>query len=312
MHEIKEKNFVSVVVYVHNAEKTLEHFLNALNPFLEKNFENYEIICVNDASTDDRWMEIVKKYAKNSGAGMVTVLNMSCFQGLELAMNAGVDLAIGDFIYEFDTTFISWPQELLRDIYDRCLQGYDIVSACPKKSGLHGSDLFYWLYNRASASGNKIQTETFRILSRRAINRVQSMSRLLPYRKAVYAGCGLQTDAVFYEMTDMIPAVRSEVRCRQRETAADALILYTDLAYKCSLMFSAVMILLTLSAAAYTFVVYFTKTPVRGWVTTMLLLTFGFFGISCLLTVLIKYASLILRTVFSNKRYVVESIEKLK
>lgn len=38
----------------------------------------------------------------------------------------------------------------------------------------------------------------------------------------------------------------------------------------------------------------------------------GFFGVSCLMTILIKYASLILRTVFTKQKYVIESIEKLK
>ena len=33
----------------------------------------------------------------------ITILNMSFFHGVEAAMNAGVDLAIGDFVFEFDS-----------------------------------------------------------------------------------------------------------------------------------------------------------------------------------------------------------------
>ncbi len=43
----KEKNFVSAVIYVHNAEKTIKTFLETVIDMFEKNFEHCEIICVN-------------------------------------------------------------------------------------------------------------------------------------------------------------------------------------------------------------------------------------------------------------------------
>ena len=49
--------------------------------------------------------------------------------------------------------------------------------------------------------GYKMQTESFRILSRRVINRIMGMSKTVPYRKALYAGCGLKTTNLKYEVT---------------------------------------------------------------------------------------------------------------
>lgn len=311
MDKTKEKNFISAVVYVHNAEDMIEYFLNTLNTYLSNTFLKYEIICVNDGSADNS-VSVIRKFADTEKDGMVSILNMSYFQGMEMAMNAGVDLAIGDFVYEFDTTVISYPLKLMRDLYDRCLQGYDIVAACPKSSGHPISDVFYRLYNGATGSHNKIRTEAFRILSRRAINRVQSMSKTLPYRKAVYANCGLQTDAILYAQSVKIPPAKLEERDMQKETAIDALILYTNIAYRFAFSFSALMIIITLAVAVYTVTIYMTSKPIQGWTTTMSVLAFGFFGVSCLMTILIKYASLILRTVFTKQKYVIESIEKLK
>ena len=42
--ENKEKNFISAVVYVHNAEKNIADFLSMLIRVLESNFENSEIL----------------------------------------------------------------------------------------------------------------------------------------------------------------------------------------------------------------------------------------------------------------------------
>lgn len=58
----KEKNFISVVVYVYNAEKRLGIFLSQIIDVLERKFEHSEIICVNDASSDNS-SDVIKECA---------------------------------------------------------------------------------------------------------------------------------------------------------------------------------------------------------------------------------------------------------
>ncbi len=43
----------------------------------------------------------------------ISVINMSYFHGLELSMNAGMDMAIGDFVFEFDNTCLDLNRLLL-------------------------------------------------------------------------------------------------------------------------------------------------------------------------------------------------------
>lgn len=205
----------------------------------------------------------------------------------------------------------SWSEELLRQVYDRSLTGYDIVAACPKNSGHKEAAVYYGIYNKYSRSKYKLRTESFRLLSRRAINRVHSMSHTLPYRKAVYANCGLQTDAMFYEPLCNIPKAADLERGKQMDIAIDALILYTDAFYKLSCGFSIFMMIAALVTAVYTLVAYITSHPAAGWTTTMMFLAVGFFVLTVTLTIAIRYLSLILKTVFTRQKYVVESIEKL-
>lgn len=307
--EDKENNFVSTVVYVRNSEKTIEKFLKMIHEYLEGAFKSYEIICVDDASSD-KSAEKIRSFADANDDCTLSVVTMSYYQGLELSMDAGVDLAIGDFVYEFDSTLISYPEDMLRNVYEKCLEGYDIVAACPNESGHRMSAAFYRIYNKNSNSQYKLRTEAFRILSRRSINRVQSMSRTLPYRKAVYANCGLPTSALYYEPVTDIPVAKNEERGMQKDTAINALILYTNIAYKFSMGFSVLMLCVTLAVAVYACVTYFTIHPIAGWTTTVLFLSFCFFGMSLLLTILIKYAELNLKTVFTKQKYVLKSIDK--
>ena len=107
-------------------------------------------------------------------------------------MNAGVDLSIGDFVLEFDSTVLDFAPEEIMKIYRKSLEGYDIVSASPEGRQRLTSRLFYMLFQRCSSSFYQhMGTESFRVLSRRVINRVSSMNQSVPYRKAVYASCGL-------------------------------------------------------------------------------------------------------------------------
>ena len=197
--ENKEKNFVSAVVYVHNAENRIAEFLETLLLVLEENFEHSEIICVNDAS-DDKSVEQINKASQVASSVSISIVNMSYYHGLEVAMNAGVDLSIGDFVFEFDNTNLDFDKEEIMKIYRHALEGFDIVSACPDRKERFTSRLFYTVFDQFSDLPYEMITESFRILSRRVINRISSMNKTVPYRKAIYANCGLKTDHIRYEV----------------------------------------------------------------------------------------------------------------
>lgn len=307
----KETNFISAVVYIRNNQDIIEDFLKMLIDFLSMNFKKYEIICVNDCSTDGS-EESIRRYAESCGESqIITLLNTSYYQGLETSMNAGVDLSIGDFVYEFDSTYISYSPELLKTIYNRCLQGFDIVSACLKLKGHFIGKSFYAIYNYASGSQYKIQTEAFRILSRRAINRVHSLSKTLLYRKALYANCGLQQDTIFFESIVDFSVAKKKERKTQFETAQAALIIYTNIAQVITAIFTVIpLVAAFLSLSALLIIKSQNHMPAQ-WISTMLIVSTFSFLTNLILLFLIKYAALILKAVFSSQKYVIKSIEKI-
>ncbi len=308
----KEKNFMSAIVYVHNAEARIGNFLKMVIDTLEENFEKSEIICVNDYSDDNSVDEITKvsKLAKHT---TVSVLNMSYYHGLETAMNAGVDLSIGDFVLEFDTTIQDYDEEEIMRVYKKALEGFDIVSASPEKKQKYTSDMFYYVMGRFTNAMSKIYTETFRVLSRRVINRVSSMNKAVPYRKVVYANCGLKTTNIRYKVIDKgnkTVGDKAEKKYR-KQLAIDTLILFTDIGYRFSMAMTFVMMFVAVFMVVYSLCIYFMSTPVEGWTTTILFLSFAFFGLFGILTIIIKYLQIIVDLVFRRKRYNFESINKL-
>lgn len=309
----KEKNFMSVVIYVHNAEKRIDEFLKTVVSVMEENFEHSEIICVNDCSNDDS-VEHIKKISLQAESASISVLNMSYYHGLEMAMNAGVDLAIGDFVFEFDTTVLDFDKSEIMKVYRKSLEGFDIVSASPDRKQRLSSRVFYHVFERFTNLSHKLYTETFRILSRRVINRISSMNKTVPYRKAIYANCGLKTENIVYTLTnvskDAAASDRSEKKYRGR-LAVDSLLLFTEVGYRFSITMTVLMMLMTIFMIVYSIVIYVMSTPAAGWTTTILFLSVAFFGLFGVLTIIIKYLQILLDLVFKRKRYSFESIEKL-
>lgn len=307
----KEKNFVSAVIYVHNAESRIEKFLKTVMSVLEDNFEHSEIICVNDSSTDDG-VNVIKNVSASAKSTSISVVNMSYYHGLEVAMNAGVDLSIGDFVFEFDNTYLDFDKDEIMRIYCRSLQGYDIVSAVPNRKERFTSRLFYRVFDKFTDLTYKMHTESFRILSRRVINRISSMNKTVPYRKAIYATQGLKTDSVVYKVGNQGNLKQDkDERVYRTGLAVDSLILFTELGYRFSIVMTALMMLMSAFVVIYSIVIWATSNPVAGWTTTILFLSVAFLGLFGILTIVIKYLQLLVNLVFKRKHYSFEGIEKL-
>lgn len=307
----KEKNFASAVIYVHNAENRIENFLKTIIGIMETNFEHSEIICVNDSS-DDNSLSLIKKTSECASTTSISVVNMSYFHGLELSMNAGIDMSIGDFVFEFDNTYLDFEPSVVMDIYNRSLKGYDIVSASADRKEKFTSKMFYKVFDRYTDLSYKMSTESFRVLSRRVLNRIDSMNKTIPYRKAVYANCGLKTDNIKYKVVNQVSLSTDKKEKNFRSNlAVDSLILFTEMGYSFAKAMTILMMCMSVFMIVYSVVIYATSNPVAGWTTTILFLSVAFFGLFGILTIVIKYLQLLVDLVFKRKQYSFESIEKL-
>lgn len=309
----KEKKFISLVVYLHDVEDYIEYFLDKILPVCDSHFQEFEMVCVDDGCTDDTVEKLRTYIEKNQIKAMVNVVHMSFFQGLESSMNAGRDIAIGDFVYEFDDVFVDYEPELLIQVYEKLLEGNDIVAARSKGKLRLSSKLFYALYNSTSRAKGKIGPETFRIVSRRAINRIKSMGQYIPYRKAVYMNCGLKNDTIAYESKDKDARVKNKIVAKERTTLAlDSFIYFTNAMEKTSAVISGLFLFLTVGMGIYVISDFFNSNkPVEGWLSTMSFLALGFFGVFALLTIILKYMSVMLNLIFRQQRYLVAEIEKV-
>lgn len=309
-----EKKFVSAVVYVHNHSLVLNSFIEILIDQLKSHFEDFELIFVDDCSIDNS-VDVIKEVIKKENVKAISIIHLSYYQGIEVAMVAGVDLAIGDFVFEFDSPYVDYRPEDIMNIYDQSLRGYDLVSASPNKQARWFSKFFYKTFSMYSRNKIQLTTERFRIISRRGINRINVLSSTIPYRKAIYFNSGLK--ASVYKYDAIILGTASEVENSLNTTervslAIDSLLLFTDIGTRVALYMTLFMIALTVIGALYTVLIFlFNQRVVEGWTTTMLFMSVSFSGLFLLIGIVIKYASMILYMQNKKQTYIIESIEKL-
>ena len=91
----------------------------------------------------------------------------------------------------------------------------------------------------------------------------------------------------------------------------DSLLLFTDVGYRIAAGMAGLMAAVMVFCALYALVIYIEGIAIVGWTTTILFLSFAFFGLFVILAIVIKYLSLLLNLTFKRQRYLFDVIEKL-
>ena len=125
--------------------------------------------------------------------------------------------------------------------------------------------------------------------------------------------CGLSTDTIAYDNLKTSRKRRgSEERSNGNMLAMDNSIILTDVLEKLSLLVTVVLFGALLIMFGYlVYSIFSSVRPVEGWLSIMALMSFGFFMVSLMLTLILKYLSVILNMSFKRQRYVIEGVEKL-
>ena len=306
---IKEKKFISAVIYLNNGEKRISTFLNFINKYFFEKFENYEIIIVNDNSIDNSINLINNNKEIN---GNIVVINLPWKHKLELAMMAGTDFAIGDYIFEFDSLLIDYDYKLLDDMYEKSINGFDIIGAVSKNSKKLSSNIFYKFLNMNSFTNLELNTETVRIVSRRALNRILDLKQKIRYRKALYRYSGFPLTNVYYNSIGKEKNVRNLTFKEKLGLASDVLFMFSNIGLRISLFLSTLFFLISASIGIYAIIIFFNlKTVISGWTTSMLFMSFGFSGLFLITAVLGKYLTMILTEIQDRPNYIIKSIERV-
>ncbi|WP_417214155.1 glycosyltransferase family 2 protein [Bizionia sp.] len=144
---------ISVVIPLLNEQESLIELHDWIAKVMQSNHFSYEILFIDDGSTDDSWKIIQQLSEKNNAVKGIQFLRNF---GKSQALHAGFEKAQGDVVITMDADLQDNPEEI-PDLYNMILsEGFDMVSGWKKKrydavlSKNMPSKLFNWAARKTS------------------------------------------------------------------------------------------------------------------------------------------------------------------
>jgi len=117
------KDLISVVIPLHNEEESLEKLYNLLRGVFERNGLTYEVIFVDDGSTDSSFNILEKIYQQDKN---IRILQLRRKFGKSAALTAGFNESKGNIIITLDADLQDDPEEI-PNLLAKINENYDVV-----------------------------------------------------------------------------------------------------------------------------------------------------------------------------------------
>lgn len=144
---------ISVVIPLLNEQDSLNELHDWIAKVMQSNRFSYEIIFIDDGSTDDSWLTIMQLSQKDEHVKGIRFLKNF---GKSQALHAGFAKAQGDVVITMDADLQDNPEEIPELYHMIIVEKYDLVSGWKKKrydsflSKNMPSKLFNWAARRTS------------------------------------------------------------------------------------------------------------------------------------------------------------------
>ncbi len=151
---------ISVVIPLLNEEDSLKELHDWIANVMQSNHFSYEIIFIDDGSTDNSWQVISQLGVQNTNTKGIRFLKNF---GKSQALNAGFKEAEGDVIITMDADLQDSPDEIT-ELYNMIVNdGYDLVSGWKKKryDSVIAKNLPSKLFNWAARKTSKVKLHDF-------------------------------------------------------------------------------------------------------------------------------------------------------
>jgi glycosyltransferase involved in cell wall biosynthesis len=190
----------SVVIPVYNEAEVLPALYNRLTPVMAGLGESYEIIFVNDGSTDESPLLLQDLQAHDKH---VKLLGLSRNFGHQIAITAGLDHSSGQAVVVMDAD-LQDPPEVIPRLVDQWRKGYDLVSAVREKRRGEGlfkratAALFYRLLRHLTATEIALDAGDFRLMSRKAVETLKGIRERSRFLRGLSGWIGFRQTSVSF------------------------------------------------------------------------------------------------------------------
>jgi len=297
-----EENYLSVVVTVHNEAGHILNSLDGLFVHLKRHFKNFEVIVVDNGSTDE-----TAAILHGSDFNNLYIVELSRHYGVQNAITAGVELSIGDYVVEIPNLGLESISHKINELYRKSQEGFDFVFCVPCQTSF-ASGQFYKLLNKYFSNSLKmeISSSMMTLASRRGLNVVMAgQSRVINHNIA-YVLSGLKCGRITIDQT----YTNRRGFFNNLVLMLDTVLYYTDYVTRLIAMIAFCFLIFSLFCIGYGIDAFFFKDTMPGWLSLFMFVTLSFTGIFLILLILARQMNHMLSHSSRQKTYTYSSISK--
>lgn len=267
---------ISVVVPCFNEEESLKTFNETLLQFLPRNYD-YEIIYINDGSSDNTFQEI-KALADNNP--QIKYISFSRNFGHQNALKAGYDYASGDCAISLDAD-LQHPPAVIPDLIAKWEQGFEIVNtirhdhqsiSLAKKMS---SGLFYRIMKKLSDVNIENGMADFRLVDKKVLKELKRFQENYLFFRGIIPWMGFKQTTVEFTANERFAGTTKYTFRKMLKFATTGVTAFSVKPLRISIYLGSVIALLSFIYGLYAvYVHFFTNQAVTGWTSVIISVLF--------------------------------------
>lgn len=191
---------ISMIIPSYNEASNIELIYKALEKECSEINYDFDILFINDGSTDDTLQRIKKLASMHSNVKYVSFTRNF---GKEVALLAGFQHAKGDAAIVMDAD-LQHPCSLIKSFIEGYEEGYDQVIAKRNRKGDHPvrsilSSIYYRIMNKVVDVDIRDGVGDFRLLSRKALDALLQFDEGNRFSKGLFSWIGMKQKIIYYD-----------------------------------------------------------------------------------------------------------------
>jgi glycosyltransferase involved in cell wall biosynthesis len=289
----KRKSKIDLIIPVFNEEGVIEQIHAQIRAVVDRVPHEIRFLYVDDGS-DDGTVDSLRKMA--DADPRVTFLRLSRNFGHQAALTAGIDHSTGDIVISMDGDG-QHPPEMIPQMIDLVLQGYDIVQAQrvaeskPAFFKTWTSDTFYRILNTISGTHIAAGAADFRAMSRQAVDALKAMPEFHRFLRGMISWIGYPSLILPYHQPQRVAGRSKYSLGKMFRLASDAIFSFSLIPLYIGLSSGILFFAMAFVQLTYVLVLWITgntERVVAGWSSLMgvlliasgiIMILLGFIGV---------------------------------
>lgn len=276
---------ISIVTPVYNEEDNVVYFHDEVTRVMAETGAAYELIYVNDGSTDDTEALLCELASWDPH---VRAVSFARNFGHQIAITCGIDLAEGDAVITMDGD-LQHPPALIPELLAKWREGADIVQTVRTATEDAGfvkrvtSRGYYAFINTISDSPVRPGGSDFRLMSRRAADTFRRFREHSRFVRGIVGGLGYRVATVEFVAPARHAGVSKFSMKKMLHLAMDGILSNSTVPLRFAFYVGVLSLLCGLGLIAYTILCHLFGATVPGWSTLVILLSlYGSLQLLCL------------------------------